>query len=640
MAVGLGEGLADLGQVGVVEVADHGARDIEPGIGEQHADGREIARLGRHDHGADFELAGERRGVERPAAAEGEQREVARVVAALDGDLADRAGHRHRGDCEHPLRRRLDRPVSHADRAGHAFPDRRGSGVAVELEPAAQEHPGADPPEHQVGVGHRGLGAAAAEGDRAGIGPRALRPDTEPPAGVDPGDRAAAGADLDDVDHRTPDREAGVVPADEIGRAQPERAALDDRAFRRGAAHVEGDQVRNAERLAIGAGADAAAHRPRFDQRYGFAQRALDRQHAAIGAHHVERALEPAFAEAPFQPRRIGRHARADDGVRRRRAAALVFVPFAGELGAGGHVDPGEPRPQALGDGAFVAVVAIGVEEGDRHRLDVEPGDDPGEPVDLLRIGLGQHLAAPVHPLVDFEAERARDQRRGAAELDIEGVGAVAAGKLESIAEPLGGDQRRPGAGALEQGVDDQRRAVLGEQGPAEIHLGLGDALHHALDQVAIGGQRLGIGDLAPLHVEGGDVGKGAPGIHGNDQRHGHAPMVARCGGWITVPSPGAYPPWTEPSPPPSSYRLESREARRSGDICRARRGACAARFLCSAPQGARVEMTGGGWRADHDRQQSRSPAGRPIRMPIAKDRQPEEAPGQPTMEFPAKRGA
>ena len=226
-----------------------------------------------------------------------------------------------------------------------------------------------------------------------------------------------------------------------------------------------------------------------------------------------------------------------DDSVRRGGAATLVLVPLAGELGPGGHVDPRQALAQAFGDRAFVAVVAIGVEERDRHRLDVEPGDRLRQPVDLLRLRLGQHLAPAVHPLVHLEAQRAGDQRRGAAELDVERVGAVAARELQRVAEALGRHQRRLRAGALQKRVDDQRRAVLDQQRAGEVDAGLGDAGHHPVDQVAIGGERLGVDDLAPFHVEGGDVGEGAPGIDGDDQGHGtrgHARMVAGSGGWFT----------------------------------------------------------------------------------------------------------
>ena len=47
----------------------------------------------RHQHARDLQLAREPGGVQRPGAAERDQRVVARIVAALDGDDADRPRH-------------------------------------------------------------------------------------------------------------------------------------------------------------------------------------------------------------------------------------------------------------------------------------------------------------------------------------------------------------------------------------------------------------------------------------------------------------------------------------------------------------------------------------------------------------------
>ena len=70
-----------------VEHADEGLGEIEPRIGQQHADGGEIAGLGRNHHGRDRQLARQRAGVQRPAAAIAEQHEVARIEPVLDRDL-------------------------------------------------------------------------------------------------------------------------------------------------------------------------------------------------------------------------------------------------------------------------------------------------------------------------------------------------------------------------------------------------------------------------------------------------------------------------------------------------------------------------------------------------------------------------
>ena len=93
----------------------------------------------------------------------------------------------------------------------------RGLGErAVELHVAAEEARAVEAAEHEIGVGHRRRLAAAAVAGRARIGARAHRPDMQAAAVVAPGERAAAGADLDDVDHRQLHRLAGELVADHV----------------------------------------------------------------------------------------------------------------------------------------------------------------------------------------------------------------------------------------------------------------------------------------------------------------------------------------------------------------------------------------------------------------------------------------
>ena len=100
-----------------------------------------------------------------------------------------------------------------------------------------------------------GLGAAVAVADRARIGARAARADFERADLVDPGDAAAAGADLDDVDDRQHHRMAAGVAADVIALGDRGLAVVHQAGLGRRAAHVERDDVAVAERLPISAAA-------------------------------------------------------------------------------------------------------------------------------------------------------------------------------------------------------------------------------------------------------------------------------------------------------------------------------------------------------------------------------------------------
>ena len=138
-----------------------------------------------------------------------------------------------------------------------------------------------------------GSRAAAAVGDRAGLGAGALGADLEQAGGVDAGDRAAAGADGAHVDHRHVDRH-GVFELDLVGDLR--RAAADQRHVGRGAAHVVGDEVGDAGAAGgVDGGHDAgggAGH-------HGLRRLAGDlrgRDHAAVAGHHQDLA---AVAAAP-----------------------------------------------------------------------------------------------------------------------------------------------------------------------------------------------------------------------------------------------------------------------------------------------------------------------------------------------------
>src|SRR3546814_9307926 len=97
------------------------------------------------------------------------------------------------------------------------------------------------PAQHQSGVGGGGVGAAMAIGRGPRPGARRLRPDMELATLVDPGDRPAAIADLDDLGHRRLDRIARIpgVALDMIFGGYLDLAALDQGAFRSGPADVE-----------------------------------------------------------------------------------------------------------------------------------------------------------------------------------------------------------------------------------------------------------------------------------------------------------------------------------------------------------------------------------------------------------------
>ena len=164
-------------------------------------------------------------GVHRAGAAEGDERVVARVDALLDGDRPHRVGHVRVDDREHPLGERGRRPSPSSPRPSASASLRR---ALVELHPAAEEVARVEPAEEEVRVGDGRLRAAAPVAGGAGIGAGALRPDAQA-ARLEPGERAAAGADRVDVDERHQDGSpSSSVSVETVGRPSTIRLRSND----------------------------------------------------------------------------------------------------------------------------------------------------------------------------------------------------------------------------------------------------------------------------------------------------------------------------------------------------------------------------------------------------------------------------
>ena len=146
------------------------------------------------------DLADQRADVQRAAAAERHGDETSRIVAAFDRDEPDRAGHAGVGDLHDRCRRR--RGVETERRADMRRDGAFGRFDIERFQPAAERARRVDAAEHDLGIGQRrprvALAVAHGSGHRAG----AFRADLEQAAAIDRGDRAAAGSDRGDLDHR------------------------------------------------------------------------------------------------------------------------------------------------------------------------------------------------------------------------------------------------------------------------------------------------------------------------------------------------------------------------------------------------------------------------------------------------------
>ena len=230
-------------------------------------------------------------------AAEGEQGELAGVLAALHRDHPQRPGHGRLGHLQHAL----GQPLRRQSGAGGERFHRRPAGRHVEGHAAAEEAIGEEPAEIEVGVGDGHLAPAATIADRTGIGPGALRADAQRAAGVEAGDGTAAGADGVQVDHRHPYRPAGDDRLAAGGDRPRTEADVGG-----GAAHVEGQDPLMAGGPGGGEGADHTAGGAGEDGAHRLAGGGFRADRAAVALHDAQ----PRGAQARLQPPQVAGHHR------------------------------------------------------------------------------------------------------------------------------------------------------------------------------------------------------------------------------------------------------------------------------------------------------------------------------------------
>ena len=186
-----GERLAHTVEVEGVRMRVAARAELGDDVGELPAAGAERARCARQQHAAAAESLSDGDDVEPGRTAAGDDDALAGVHPVLHRDLLDRLDHLLAGKRQHRGRGLVRREFQrHRNLLQHV---RRGGDV--EPHAPAEEVVRVDIAEHDRGVGDGRLLAALAVAGGAGARARALRADPEQPAGIDPGDRAAAGAD-------------------------------------------------------------------------------------------------------------------------------------------------------------------------------------------------------------------------------------------------------------------------------------------------------------------------------------------------------------------------------------------------------------------------------------------------------------
>ena len=243
--------------------------------------------------------------VQRAGAAGGHQHEVARVETLAHRIGLDRVDHVVDGHRHDPERRLLGRQAQRlADGGRH----RRPGQVRVEAHPPAQERLGTQPPQHHVGVGDGRIGAAAAVGGRSRIGAGALRADADHTTVLGGGDRAAAGPDRLDVEHRDHHRVAVDRGVQQV--LHPRLPAGGHADVGGGASDVERD---HALKAAAASGVDAPqlpGRRPGEHEVHRRLVAFLECGHPARALHQVRRPPHALPLERLLQPVQVAPDAR------------------------------------------------------------------------------------------------------------------------------------------------------------------------------------------------------------------------------------------------------------------------------------------------------------------------------------------
>jgi hypothetical protein len=322
-----------------------------------------------------------------------------------------------------------------------------------------------DASEDEHGVGHRGQAAAAAVAQRAGVRASAGRADSQPSIRCASSDRAAPGADRDDVDHRDLDREATHAA---VG-GQVRRAALDHRHVGAGATPVEGQHFGKTGRAGQQRGAQGACGGPAQQRADRLARHLRGRDDAPVRFHDVERqrgsaARSEPGAELAIDLAHVACDARFDEGIHQGRHGPLVLAVLGQHLGRDGHARRGEDALDDLAHAPFVGAVGVGVQQAHPDARDAARLKPAGGAFRVVFVQRLQHLAAEVEPLGDLAH---LVQRHDALGLDPEvgisvALGDALARDLEQVAEAAGDDQAQAGQGALfgQQGVGGHGGAV------------------------------------------------------------------------------------------------------------------------------------------------------------------------------------
>ena len=390
---------------------------------------------------------------------EGDQRVVARVVAAFHGDHPNRFLHGGIGNIENSLRERFHRWHSPA---GTLHPQPRAAFIQWKF--SAEQRIRAKVAENQVRVGDGWLFSAPVR-DGSGIGSRAFRSDAERAGAVKPGHRSATRSHSVDVEHRNRNGQAshhrfrGGANSAGGGRTS---SRFDQRNVGRSAPHIEADDPRQAGKLRDVPCAEHTAGRPGENGPDRPARSYRSRTNPAIGLHHPNgmepraatlalRALSREIACEGLQIPQIAGHHRREVRVGRSGRGALKLPDLRQNFVGDG--DRMAPRAQAACQHSLVRGIHEGEEQTNGHRIAAAGTNAADDAVELCGCRSQNYISVGAHALAQTQTPLARNQWRLGASEEIVELGTRLPPDLEYVLKARASDQHHFSAASLEQSV-------------------------------------------------------------------------------------------------------------------------------------------------------------------------------------------
>jgi len=140
---------------------------------------------------------------------------------------------------------------------------------------------------------------------------------------------------------------------------------------------------------------------------------------AAVGLHEQDLAGKSQTTQCGIEGTDVPAAHRAEHGIHHGGAGPFIFHQFGIDVARGGDEACGKPAPQDLRNLALMLRVHVGVQQADRHGLDVRGGDAVGKCLDLGGIDRYFHGPVVIDPFVELKTPAAMDQGCRGFELQI-----------------------------------------------------------------------------------------------------------------------------------------------------------------------------------------------------------------------------